>query len=291
MYHIDYEQIEQDVFNCHNDIRTNPFSYISKLKDLIPYFKDKIYHHPLEDAITTYEGTEAIEEATQYLKSLKPMQSLKYSEEISKACRDHITDIGSKGLTGHIGSDGSNITDRLEKYCEWDGIVVECLDFGFRIGENVVMNLIIDDGIKEKYQRKNIFNNEFKYVGIGAGPHKIYGIGIVIGLAKNIRKIGSKPEDVSEWINKYYGDSKKDEDFQAEGSVVHTTHRSGSNANNKAIIINEYKFIEPDAPESSISMIVRKNKKIINEKEKNYTKRTFLLKSGINYIVETEEAD
>jgi hypothetical protein len=38
-------------------------------------------------------------------------------------------------------------------------------------------------------------------------------------------------------------------------------------------------------------MSVTKTKKIINGKEKNYTKRTFLLKSGINYIVETEELD
>ena len=32
-----------------------------------------------------------------------------------------------------------------------------------------VMNMIIDDGIKEKIQRKNIFNKEFNYIGIGAG--------------------------------------------------------------------------------------------------------------------------
>ena len=212
MYHIDYEQIEQDVFNCHNDIRTNPFSYISKLKDLIPYFKDKIYHHPLEDAITTYEGTEAIEEATQYLKSLKPMRSLKYSEEISKACRDHITDIGSKGLTGHIGSDGSNITDRLEKYCEWDGIVAENLDFGFKEASNIVMNMIMDDGVKERCQRGIIFSNEFNYIGIGVGPHKIFGIGVVVGYAKNIRKIGTDPEDVTQWIKNFYRKEKKEDD-------------------------------------------------------------------------------
>ena len=134
MYQFDYEEIEKEIFKCHNDIRTNPFSYISKLKDLLPYFTDKLYHHPLEDAITTYEGTEVIEEAIQYLKSLKPVQELTYSEEISKACRDHINDIGPKGLTNHLGSDGSNITDRIEKYCEWDGIVAENLDFGFKEG-------------------------------------------------------------------------------------------------------------------------------------------------------------
>ena len=292
MYQIDYNEIEEEVFKSVNECRNNPFSYIIKLREITNFFKNKFYHHPLEDLIETHEGIEGVEDAMSYLKTLKPAYPLEYSEEISQACRDHISDIGPKGLTTHLGSDGSNFTDRLEKYCEWDGIVVECLDFGFKIGDNVVMNLIIDDGVKEKYQRKNLFNNEFKYIGVGAGIHKIYGIGIVIGFAKNIRKIGSKPEDVSEWINKYYGESKKDEDFHSEGSVVYNPHHSSSNINNnKAIIINEYRFIEPDAPESSVSMTVTKNKKIINNKEKNYTKRTFLLKSGINYIVETEELD
>ena len=284
MYHIDYEQIEQDVFNCHNDIRTNPFSYISKLKDLIPYFKDKIYHHPLEDAITTYEGTEAIEEATQYLKSLKPMRSLKYSEEISKACRDHITDIGSKGLTGHIGSDGSNITDRLEKYCEWDGIVAENLDFGFKEASNIVMNMIMDDGVKERCQRGIIFSNEFNYIGIGVGPHKIFGIGVVVGYAKNIRKIGTDPEDVTRWIKNFYGKEKKEDDGEQNNI-------NGDNINIlnfEKNIINDYKFIDPEAPDSSILVNITKKIKTINEEKKKYTKKTFLLKNGINHIIEIE---
>ena len=284
MYHIDYEQIEQDIFNCHNDIRTNPFSYISKLKDLIPYFKDKIYHHPLEDAITTYEGTEAIEEATQYLKSLKPMRSLKYSEEISKACRDHITDIGSKGLTGHIGSDGSNITDRLEKYCEWDGIVAENLDFGFKEASNIVMNMIMDDGVKERCQRRNIFSREFNYIGIGVGPHKIFGIGVVVGYAKNIRKIGTDPEDVTQWIKNFYRKEKKEDDDEQNNI-------NGDNINIinfEKNIINDYKFIDPEAPDSSILVNITKKIKTINEEKKKYTKKTFLLKNGINHIIEIE---
>ena len=284
MYHIDYEQIEQDIFNCHNDIRTNPFSYISKLKDLIPYFKDKIYHHPLEDAITTYEGTEAIEEATQYLKSLKPMRSLKYSEEISKACRDHITDIGSKGLTGHIGSDGSNITDRLEKYCEWDGIVAENLDFGFKEASNIVMNMIMDDGVKERCQRGIIFSNEFNYIGIGVGPHKIFGIGVVVGYAKNIRKIGTDPEDVTQWIKNFYRKEKKEDDGEQNNI-------NGDNINIinfEKNIINDYKFIDPEAPDSSILVNITKKIKTINEEKKKYTKKTFLLKNGINHIIEIE---
>ena len=283
MYQIDYEEIEQDIFQCHNECRENPQSSISKLKEIQPYFKDKIYHHPLEDAITTYEGADIIEEATQYLKTLKPINTLIYSEEISKACRDHIADIGHKGLTDHIGSDGSNITDRIEKYCEWDGIVGENLDFGFREGSNILMNMIMDDGVKERCQRRNIFNREFKFIGVGVGPHKTFGVCAVVGYAKNIRKLGSEPDDVSEWIKKFYYKDKKDEDVD---NNINSEYMYNSAERNN--VINEYKFIDADAPDNSVSANITKKIKFINEEQKKYTKKTFLLKNGINHIIEIE---
>ena len=284
MDHIDYEQIEKNIFNCHNDIRLNPFSYISKLKDLIPYFSDKIYKHPLEDAITTHEGIEVIEEATQYLKSLKPVHVLHYSEEISKACRDHLADIGPKGLTDHIGSDGSNITDRIENYCEWDGIVAENLDFGFKEAENIVMNMIMDDGVKERCQRKNIFSREFNYIGIGVGHHKIFGIGVAVGYAKNIRKIGTEPEDVNQWVKQFYGREKREDENEQNinGDNFNMSNLENSN------YINDYKYDEPDAPDNSILVNITKKIKTINEKKIKYTKKTFLLKNGMNHIIEIE---
>ena len=268
MYQIDYNEIEEDIFKAHNDCRNNPFNYITKIKEISNYFKDKIYHHPNEDPIMTYEGVDSLEDAMQFLKILKPLPSLKYSEEISKACRDHVADIGPKGLISHEGSDGKNISDRIEKYCEWDGMLAENLDFGFRIGENVVMNMIIDDGLKEKIQRKNIFNKEFNYIGVGAGPHKIYGICVVVGYAKNIREIGSEPENVNDWINKYYGEEKREEEL----ANFHINNNAETGVNNNVIynsninvnaLINEYKFIEPDAPDNSISLNISKSNKII----------------------------
>ena len=289
MCELDYTEIEKEIFNSHNVCRNNPFSYIMKLKEITNYFKDKTYQHPYEDAIMTYEGADSIEDAISFLKALKPCGPLKYSEDISKACRDHAEDIGSNGLMSHEGSDGTNITDRIERYCEWDGIVAENLDFGFRIGENVIMNMIIDDGVKERPQRKNIFSKEFNYIGIGVSPHTIYGICVVIGYAKNIRKIGSEPENVTEWIKKYYGDERKEENMHLTNNIDNgITTNFNYHVNYSSGFINEFKFIEPDAPENSISLRISKNKKIINNIEKRYTKKTFLLKNGVNHIIEIE---
>ena len=55
MYQIDYNEIEEEVFKSINECRNNPFSYIIKLREITNFFKNKFYHHPLEDLIETHE--------------------------------------------------------------------------------------------------------------------------------------------------------------------------------------------------------------------------------------------
>jgi len=56
----------------------------------------------------TYEGRGAWMDAIVYLSErAKPKKELKYSIGLSKACRDHVLDIGVKGAFSHDGSDGS----------------------------------------------------------------------------------------------------------------------------------------------------------------------------------------
>ena len=56
---------------------------------------------------STQEGPSAVQEAIKYLKSAKPLQPLRWSSEMAKACRDHVKDTGPRGTVGHDGSDGS----------------------------------------------------------------------------------------------------------------------------------------------------------------------------------------
>ena len=129
---IDYQQLALDVFNEQNRVRTNPDSYIEKLERATKFFKDKIFRHPAELPIETYEGVQGILEAIEFLKKQKPVEALQYSGELSQACKDHAKDIGSKGLSSHEGSDGNGLSERIEKYIEWDGAVAENLDFCYK---------------------------------------------------------------------------------------------------------------------------------------------------------------
>ena len=55
---IDYEELTIDIFNDLNRVRTNPESYIEKLERSTKFFKDKIFRHPAELPIETYEGVQ-----------------------------------------------------------------------------------------------------------------------------------------------------------------------------------------------------------------------------------------
>ena len=68
--------------------------------------------------IETYEGIQCLNNAIEFLKNQNPIKPLKYSFELSKSCKDHAKDIGSKGLSSHEGSDGKGLCERIEKYTE-----------------------------------------------------------------------------------------------------------------------------------------------------------------------------
>ena len=264
---INYEDLEKDIFYLHNELRENPQSYIQKLKDTLKYFRNKIFHPPGEDPIQTYEGPEAVDDAIQFLKTQKPVDLLVYNEGIAQACKDHAFDIGTKGLTTHEGSDDLNISERIEKYVEWDGGAAESLDFGFRNAENIILNLLIDDGVKDRYQRNNLFNDKFKYIGIGAAPHREYGTCVVIGYAMNVRPLGSEPKNMTEFIQEY---------------VKHTM-------NNRKKFNNPFQEEDPDAPDNTISVKMIKTKKVVGGKLKKITKKIFFLDNGAQHIVEVED--
>ena len=251
---IDYNDIEKELFYLHNELRENPQSFIPKLKECFKHFRKKIFHPPGEDPIQTYEGIDAIDDAIQFLKTQKPVEPLEYNDGIAQACKDHVLDIGTKGLTTHEGSDDLNISDRIEKYVEWDGVTAESIDFGFKIPENIILNLLIDDGVKNRYQRYNLLNDKFKYIGIGAGPHIKYGSCIVIGYAMNIRALGTEPKNMSEFIQEY---------------IQNTMDK-------KKKINNPFQEEEPDAPDNTISLKVEKEEKEVDGTIMKITKKIYL---------------
>ena len=278
---IDYEEIEEEIFKEQNELRKNPKSYIKKLENSLNFYQNNILFKENEIPIPTYEGIEAVKEAINFLKNQKPVPELIYSKDISLSCKDLVNDIGPKGLISHEGTEIKNIYNRLEKYCDWDGAIAENLDFGFKIPENIIMNMIIDDGDENRYQRQNLFFPDFKYVGIGVGPHRDYGICVVIEYAYNIREKGTQYINVDEFIKRNVKINNGEENEE----------QNEDEDNNEEEIkkINPFQDGEPDAPDNTISLRVEKEEKELDEKIKKITKKIFTLDDDSQHIVQIEE--
>jgi uncharacterized protein YkwD len=107
----------------------------------------------------------------------------KPSRGLTLAARDHVKDIGPANVVGHNGTDGSRPIDRIERHGSFRKICGENIHFGETDARNIVMQLIIDDGVPGRGHRTNIFNNKFKVCGVAIGPHKSYGSCCVIDYA------------------------------------------------------------------------------------------------------------
>ena len=77
-------------------------------------------------------------------------------------------------ICGNIGSDGSNMSQRLERYGDWSGKIGENIEFGGKKAQEVVASLLIDDGVMSRGHRKNIMSEDFIKIGVGCSVHNTY---------------------------------------------------------------------------------------------------------------------
>lgn len=83
------------------------------------------------------------------------------------------------------------MTDRMDRYGNWDGTCGENIDFGRKNkGMQHIVDLMTDDGVLSRGHRTNIFNENFLVVGIGCGPHKVYGGCCVLDYAARFTEKG-----------------------------------------------------------------------------------------------------
>jgi hypothetical protein len=176
----DFHKLEQEVLKELNLARTAPQTYSSYLKDMERHFHGKELRRPGETTVLTKEGNAAVVEAIRFLKKVKPISRLKLSKGMSRGALDHVKVQGRSGTLGHGSDETSQPWERISRYGTWKKTVGENIAYGCLRPRDVVMSLIIDDGIPGRGHRKNIFNPDFRMVGVAWGPHKIYGTMCVI---------------------------------------------------------------------------------------------------------------
>jgi len=132
------------VFDEINIVRTNPTSYLDKIDAYLEYWE-------ASDA-----ERKVAEELKKELKSMKPLESLVFSDDIYESCKKHGKYIIKKKTFEHSG-------------CEY----AENIQYGNDSPVNAVCDLLVDFGISNRGHRKNILNPDNKYFAVYEIPQTV----------------------------------------------------------------------------------------------------------------------
>lgn len=168
-------ELEKNVIMELNKVRSNPRQFAEEyLEELRLAYNGKIYTYPGQDPVKTQEGIGPLTECIEVLQQTKPMQSLLPESGLTKATEDLTADQKKNGGIGHITRNGASPQKRMEKYGDWDICLAEDITYGSFEARQIVIALLIDDGVQDRAHRKNILNPCFRYAGISYGEHLSY---------------------------------------------------------------------------------------------------------------------
>ncbi len=150
-----------------NIARQNPTLYATFLEQTRQNYAGRV-------RLRTHEDVRAVDEAIRFLRRARPLPALALSPGLCSAAADHCREQAG-GAVGHHGCDGSDPGSRISRY----GVVAqgwaENIAYGRRSARAIITALIIDDGVRGRGHRRNIFNPNYNAAGAAYGPHARYG--------------------------------------------------------------------------------------------------------------------
>lgn len=167
--------LEKEIILETNKLRSNPAKYAEEyIEPLAKNYKRKLLYYPGDKPVLTREGVSALHECVRALKKQPALPVMHPSAGLSKAAEDHVKDQSESGKTGHTGRDRSTSRQRIERYGDWDIRIAENIAYGGISARQIVIYLLIDDGVKSRGHRKNFFHPDFRVLGVATGSHPTY---------------------------------------------------------------------------------------------------------------------
>jgi uncharacterized protein YkwD len=191
--------LEEQVLAGINEVRTNPAAYAARLKQYRSYFEGNVVTLPGSDVgLRTREGVAAVDEAIAFLARQKPVTALRSAPELAGELASHQ---GLAGGTGHAAADGSDAKARIKRH-KGSGLTAEVMAYGARDADSVVRQLVIDDGVPSRPNRKILFEDKYRRVGIACGSHVqarsvcVVDLATFVGLNPNPKQVRTPPPEI-----------------------------------------------------------------------------------------------
>jgi uncharacterized protein YkwD len=178
--------LEPGLLTALNRFRADPAGYVGVLRQRRQYYRGNLLEIPGQPGLLTREGVRPLDEAIATLESMHAgLGRVALSAGLSRAAADHVLDTGRRGSAGHAGADGSDFTKRIARYGTWSGEIGEEIAYGASEASEVIVELLIDDGVANRGHRSSLLDPRWRYVGIACGLHARYGTMCVIDFASS----------------------------------------------------------------------------------------------------------
>ncbi|MGI8670446.1 MAG: CAP domain-containing protein [Aridibacter sp.] len=166
---VKFTEFEQEVFEEVNNVRQNPLKYVDYLQEYKKMLKGKVLYRPNQSAYLMNEGASVIDETISDLQNATALRPLTASKLLTLAANNQLNDLKENPKLGHYGKDGSDFRKRLAKIGKSGKYASENINYKDKIARDVILSLIIDDGVKSRTHRKNILNPEYNLLGVSCG--------------------------------------------------------------------------------------------------------------------------
>ncbi len=180
----------QKVFTELNKLRTNPAAYADVVAKYLGYVNDaKILKIPThERGIKSKEGKPAFEECVNWLKQQSPVNEVTSSPILFDMAKEYTDLMKDKDPSYANEINPQQLIDK------------RAMEFGGENEEEVIVNLLVSDGDKERAQRGALMSKEVNKAGIGCIQHaKIRTFTTILLCTKFIDKAGNEGRKIEKF--------------------------------------------------------------------------------------------
>lgn len=177
--------LEQEIIAQVNRVRTNPSAYADWLAGMRQYYRDTLLRIPGRTIVLTKEGVSALDEAINALRQTRPLPPLTVFNGMSMAAKDLVKEGINTERQITINTD--KVEDKIALYGIVQGKQGENISYGGSSAQDIVMLMIIDDGIASRIHRQNILDSSYNATGVACDVHQAFGNLCAITYAENYK--------------------------------------------------------------------------------------------------------
>lgn len=156
-----------------NQLRTDPPSYAAHVADKFASMDETGLFLLDGRRFRTREGRHAVDEAIASLQAQRPLSPLQVAPCLASAAQAHADDQRANGSFHHVGSDGSELRERIARFTPVRGYCAELMSFGKGSARDVVIDLLVDDGVPSRDHRNTLLDARYRTAGAALAAHPV----------------------------------------------------------------------------------------------------------------------